>query len=430
MKVLATFAIAASALTVAVRMGAAQVTSPLPLPFVEDGNPCPAYGPGSPSASNARCAASESSRQFIDGGNHLFASVGSFGGYDSAFSARRNLGAAFEGGAVSAGLISLKPRSFNLFENTASVADYLTPKRTLLYLDSATISLTHLPSARTTLSLDANNIFGNDAVRAFALDGSTKDIESPTYAITAGRILDNQVTVRLSRESSETRWWSASIRNNFRDLMDTGTRINTLHGRAEIHYQPTAQAGIGLFEETSVQTGVVDCRAQSVGILYERRIRDWLAVEGSGAPSIGSRGCVSRLTANLYGAFSAQPGRSTIIWVSGRRGVNDSQIATLSYENNAQGGWMQQFGLNGWFKLRGGWIGGTTPSRTLPFSGLFVSSSFGYRLPGGLTASISAQDFHWSGIPNIAPTRTMVTASLYWSPSRNTPDNLRGLTEH
>lgn len=430
MKALLQGAWLAAVLGAGVCTAGAQVNAPIPLAFSEDDNPCPAFGPGTPSASTSRCNTAQSARYLTDGGNHLFASLGSIGGYDSAFDARPNMASTLVGGVAYGGLLSLKPRSFNLVENSVSLVDYGRTNGTRMYLDSTTVSLTHTPSVRTILSLDANNIIGNDAVRVFSVEDSTAGTDSAIYGITTGLLWDNQVTARLSHDSTETRWWSIAVRNNYRNLLDEKEHVNTLHGRAEIHYQPWVVANLGLFEETAIEKGASNCTAQSVGVVYERRIENWLSLEASGAPAIGTRSCVDRVTANLYGALSAQPRRFTNLWVSARRSLNDSEFAWMTYENNAQAGWIERLGLDSWFKLRGGWVGGTVPARTQPFSGYFVSSSLGHRLSRQMSALVSFQHFNWSGVPNISPTRTIITASVFWSPSSHTPDDIHGPTAH
>lgn len=393
---------------------------------IGDYSSCPTFGSGTPSAYESRCGAMSRKGDLLDAGRHFFGSVGTMGGHDDAFNSRKGLPASFDGGVLYGGLITVKPKGFDLLENTVSLVDYHTSQRTLQYMNSTTVSLTRLPGTQSVLTFDLNNLYGNDALRILQVGGSTAGAEAASYAIHPGKVLNNQATLRYSRQSSETRWWSVSMRNNFRDFIDDRSRVNTVHGRAEVQYQPSERAGIGIFQETSVQTGQVNCGSLSVGVVYERRIFRSMAAEGSAGPAFGTKGCTSRVSANLYGGFSAQPARSSTLWVSGFRKVNDSEFTAISYESNAQGGIMQRFGQEAWFKAHSGWIGGTVPSHTKPFQGLYFTSAFGHTLPGGFMASISVQHFRWDGVANIAPTRTIISGSLYWSPSRTEPDQTHG----
>lgn len=424
------FVLPLALLCAAPELGKCQAVMPFSGPAPAESAPCPNYGTNVSSASAARCSALDRSKHFLDGGNRLYAVIGSMGGHDDAFNARKGLPASFEGGVLYGGLLSLKPRSFNLYETTASLMDYHTAQRNLMYMNSTRISLTHLPSPRTVLSLDADNLFGNDAIRVVGLSGTNGSAEDITYGIHPGRILNNQVTGRISRESTETRWWSASVRNTFRYFIDDNTRVDTVHGRAELHYQPSSRAGAGLFEETSIQTGIIDCTSQSVGVMYERRLSRTMAIEGAGGPAIGTKGCVTRISANLYGGFSLQARSSSHLWISASRRNNDSNYGPLTYENNVQSGIVQRFGLSSWLRARGGWIGGTVPYKTAPFSGTYVSSTFGHTLPGGFTAAFSFQHFEWNGMSSIAPSRSLFTGTLYWNPSRAESDAGRGPIAH
>jgi hypothetical protein len=390
---------------------------------------CPSFGSTTPSAWQTRCGTQSRNGDLLDGGRQLFGSIGIIAGNDSAFNARKDLPATFEGTVASGGFISQKPKSVSLIENTASLVNYHTAESTLEYMNSTTVSLSRMPSVRSAFTFDMNNTFGNNAIRILQLGGTTTG-EDASYGVHAGTILNNQATFRYSRQTTDTRWWSVSVRNNFRDFIDEHSRVNTVHGRAEIQYQPSERAGIGIFQETSVQTGVVDCGSLSLGVVYERRLLRSMAAEASAAPAFGSKGCTSRISANLYGAFSAEPARSSTLWVSGFRKVNDSDFASISYETNAQGGIMQRFGQDAWLTAHGGWIGGVVPSKVAPFQGLYFASTFGHALPRGLMASVSVQAFRWDGVPNVAPTRTIVSGSIYWSPSRTEPDQPHGPMAH
>lgn len=418
------------AISIAAPLGMCQILVSPPLVDAPSDHGCPTANTTAPSAPATRCQALSQTSVLLDSGNHVFATLGAMVGYDSAFDSKKGLNAPFDGGVVYAGFSSGKSKSFDLFENTASGLDYHTDQRTFQYLDSATASLTRQPSSRNILGIYVNNIFGNDAIRVVELGGPSVNAEIPSYGIHTGKVLDNQATVRWTHQSTETRWFSASIRNTFRDFFDDNTQVNTLHASAQVQYEPSPRAGIGVFEETSIERGVVDCAFQSVGVVYERRLSRTLAFEGSAAPAIGTKGCVETLSANLYGALSAQPRRSTNLWVSAFRRLNDSQFASLTYENNVQGGWIQRFGLHDWLKAQGGWIGGTVPSQTPPFHGEYLSAAFVRRMGGGFTASLSAQHFNWSGVTSISPTRTFLTGGIYWSPNLEESAQVHGPMAH
>lgn len=413
----------------ALAVGRSQVAPELTEPTQQEA-PCPEFGTDEVSAAASRCSLLAHSGGPLDAGNHLFMSIGSLGGRDTAFNALPGLDATFEGGVLYGGLVSLKPKGFDSFENTASVTNYHAASNPLLYMNTTAISMNRTPTERSIVTFDVNNFFGNDAIRVVDLSGAETDVESASYGIYSGRVLNNQATMRYTRQSTETRWWSVSVRNNFRDFIDDRTQVNTMHAHAEIQFQPSPRAGGGLYEETSIQTGIVDCTSQTAGALYERNFARWMNVEGAAGPAYGSSGCINRLTAHMYGALSAKPKVSTNLWISASRQVNDSQFAALTYENNALGGWSQHFGADTWFKVHGGWIGGTVPSGTKPFQGLFLSSTFGHSIRRGLQASFSMQHFNWSGTDNIAPSRSVFTAALYWSPGWSEHEPNHGPAAH
>src|SRR5579872_3534753 len=144
----------------------------VPPPTANNGNEnaCLMSDTSQPSASAARCDASAHLGNLMDAGNHLFTTLGVLGGYDSAFDSKEGLSAPFQGGVVYAGLLAQRSKTFNVFENTASVLDYRMNRGTLQYLDSATASLTHQSSPRTSLGFYASNLFGNDAIRSLEVD--------------------------------------------------------------------------------------------------------------------------------------------------------------------------------------------------------------------------------------------------------------------
>lgn len=401
---------------------------PISAPDTASDDGCPSFNSGTASAASHNCRNSERSQDSMDGGKHILFSLGSVGGFDSAFNARRNLTASFEGGVAYAGLMYLRPNSFTQFETASSLVNYTVGNGVLQYMNSTGVSLVRTRSARTTLSFDTTNVFGNDAVRILSL--GTGDIDSVSFGIHSGKVFGNQATARLTRQSTPTRWWQVSVRNNFRDFIDDGLTVNTFHARAEIQYQPSPRTGIGIFEETSVETGSVGCSAQSLGVVYERRITHKLAAEGAVAPALGSKGCIDKFSANLYGALSAQPWASTSLYVSGFRKLNDSAFSAITYENNVQGGWTQKFGLRNSAGARAGWLGGTAPLHVESFSGYYVSGTYVRKLAGGFSASLGFQRFNWSGMPNVSPTRSIIVGSLNWSPGGNAPEDLHAPNNH
>jgi len=405
-----------------------QVVMPTSAPDTGNDDSCPSFNSSTPSAASHNCKSSQRSQDYEDGGKHVLFSFGSVGGYDSAFNARPDFPASFEGGIAYAGLMYLKPNSLSLFENTSSLVNYQVGNGTTQYMNSTGVSLVRAPSQRTTVSFDTTTVFGNDAIRILSL--GTEDIDAVSLGIYSGRVLGNQATVRFTRQSTRARWWQVSVRNNFRDFIDENTRVNTLHARAEIQYQPSARAGIGIFEETSIETGSVACSSQSLGLVYERRISHKLAAEGAIAPAVGTKECIDKISANLYGAFSAQPWVRTSLYISAFRKLNDSAFSAITYENNVQGGWTQKFGLRTWASVRGGWLGGTAPLHVEPFSGHFISGSIVRKLGRGFSTSLSLQRYDWSGIANVSPTRNIMVGSLNWSPGGNAPEDLHAPTNH
>lgn len=418
--------IAAAALVVAIAGAQGQAVMPISAPDTASDGRCPSFNSGTPSAASSNCKNSQRGQDLTDGGRHILFSLGSLGGYDSAFNARRNLGASFEGGIAYAGLMYLRPNSFTQFENTSSTVNYAVGPGIMQYMNSTGVSLVREPSPRTTWSLDATNVFGNDAIRILSLGND--NIDNISFAVHSGRVLGNQATARFTRRSTPTRWWQVSVRNNYRDFIDDQSSVNTLHARAEIQYQPSARAGIGVFEETSIESGSVACSSQSLGVVYERRISHKLSAEGAVAPAVGTKSCIDKVSTNLYGALSAQPWTFTSFYVSAFRKLNDSAFGAITYENNVQGGWTQKLGLRAWASVRGGWLGGTAPLHVNAFSGHYVSASYARRLAGGFSASLAFQRFNWSGISNVAPRRNIFVGSIYWSPGGNTPEDLHAPT--
>ena len=429
MSLRATQTLSIAVLSLGMLPGWGQIVLPVSHPASQDAGGCPSFNSSIPSAASERCTGSQRSGNLLDDGKHFLLSLGSLGGHDSAFNARPNLPASFEGGMVYAGLMSLKQNSFSLFENTTSWVNYGAAQGILEYVNSTSLSMTHMHSPRTTFSFAANNVFGNDAIRILPFTGND-NVEQASYGIHPGRVIDDQATARLSRQSTETRWWAITVRNNFRDFIDDASRVNTLHARAEVQYQPSPRAGIGVFEETSIETGTVNCTSQSVGLVYERRFSETLAAEVAAAPAVGTKGCIDKVSANLYGAFSAQPWRATNLYLSAFRKLNDSGFNAVSYENNALGGWIQKFGMHAWSKAQAGWLSGTAPLHVESFSGTYYSGTFGRALPAGFTAAVTFQRYNWSGVTNVAPTRTILMGSLNWSPSRYTPEDLHGPMSH
>jgi hypothetical protein len=395
----------------------------------QDGDTCPSFNANAPSAASDRCQSAQRGGDSLDGGRHYLFSLASLGGYDDAFNARQGLTATFLGGTAYGGFMSLKPSSFTMLENTASWIDYHVAEGTQQYLNSTGISLLRMMSSRTSFSFNDTNVFGNDAIRILPIAGNG-NVEEASYGIHSGRVLDNQVTARLTQQRTASGWWAITVRNNFRDFIDDASSVNTMHARAEVQYQRSARSGIGIFEETSIENGAVSCQSQSVGLVYERRFSQTLATELAAAPAFGTKGCIDKVSANLYGAVSAQLWRSTNLYISAFRKLNDSAFSALTYENNVQGGWMQKIGLRTSLTAEAGWIGGTAPLHVQPFSGYYYSGTYGRSLPGGLNASVSYQQFNWSGVANAAPTRNILMGCLNWSPSRYTPGNLHGPTSH
>ena len=301
-------------LSLVVAMASGQAVPAASQSDTQDGDTCPSFNSNAPSAASDRCQSAERSGDALDGGRHFLFSFGSLAGYDDAFNARPGLTATFVGGTAYGGFMSLKPSSFTMLENTASWVDYHVAGGTQQYVNSTGISLLRMMSSRTSFSFNETNVFGNDAIRILPIAGNG-NVEEASYGIHAGRVLDNQVTARLTQQTTSTAWWAITVRNNFRDFVDEASNVNTMHARAEVNYEPSARSGIGIFEETSIETGSVSCQSQSVGLVYERRFSHTLATEFAAGPAFGTKGCIDKIAANLYGAVSAQPSRSRPLYL-------------------------------------------------------------------------------------------------------------------
>ncbi len=354
----------------------------------------------------------------------LFA-TGSLGGYDSAFNGREGVpGATGVGGWIDAEAVFGGGDSYAILQNTAVGIDYQIGGGTIQYLDTALLATAGSLSPRTTWTVDVDNSFGNDSLRLIGLPVSQDNTEIGSYGIHSGKVLDNDITGRIFLQNSDTRLWTFSVRNSFRDFFDDGSHIDTIHGRAEYSVQTSERTKVGVFEETAHQSGVAGCTTQSEGITYQRRLSSAAAVEGAGGPTVGSSGCGRKLTLNLYGAFSMQPWRPTSIYVWGYRKLNDSNFGSATYENTVQSGLVQKLALHTWVKAQGGWVQGASPSNNVPFQGTYIAVLLEHALRGGFLFSISAQHFNWSGVPNIAPARTLFAGSLSWSPGNRVPGNM------
>jgi hypothetical protein len=360
-----------------------------------------------------------------DGGNHLLFSSTALAGYDTAFDSRAALGAELEGAQLYVGTLLHRNSSYTRIDNTITGINYHIGTGSMQYLNTTSISFNQMPTARTALGIDVENSYGNDAIRIIP-PLSSDAIEAGAYGIHSGDVLDNEVTGRLFHQSSENLWWSLSARNDFREFFDDHARVNTIHGRAELHYEPSPRGGVGLYEETASEKGSVECTTQSIGASYDRRLSRNVIAEFAAGPTIGTASCVTKVTTNLFAAISAQPRRLTSLYLSAYRRLNDSEFVSVTYENTVQGGLNQQIGMRAWVKAQGGYITGTVPAKTSPFHGIYFAGTFEHMLPRGLYVSLSAQHFNWSGIANIAPSRTLVMGSLSWTSGNRPPADLHG----
>jgi hypothetical protein len=411
-------------LTLAAPCAIGQITMPISAPPADTEQSCPQMNQ-TPSESTARCNVHARSSNMSDGGNHLFLSTTALAGYDTAFDTRAGLGAELEGGQFYVGALLHRNSSYTMIDNTITGIDYHAGQGSKQYLNTTAVSFNKSPSAQTDLSLDVNSSYGNDAIRIVApLDSGA--VEAGSYGIHTGNVLDTQATIRLLHQSTESRWWSVSVRNDFRDFFDDQAKVNTIHGRAEIHYQPSGRAGVGLYEETASEKGEVNCTTQSVGAAYDRRLTSVIVFEVAAGPAFGTKSCVTRVTTNLYAALTAQSWRRTNLYLSAYRKLNDSEFVSATYEDTVQGGLNQEIGLRAWVKVQGGYIRGTVPADVAPFHGEYVAGTIAHMLPRGLSFSLSAQHFNWSGIANIAPQRTLLMGLLSWSSGNRAPADLHG----
>lgn len=405
----------------------AQITSPMSGEPSAPGPTCPVLNQ-EPSETSARCNTLARASNPIIAGTHISLTTSGLGGYDSAFDGRESLGAAFEGGRLYANARFHTGKNDLLLSNAFTAINYQTGQNTRVYLDSTTFSFSRLSSERTAMGLDITNSYGNDSIRLMAPAGSASS-DAGSYGIHTGTVFVNQATGRVSRQMTETRWWSASIRNNFRNFTDDNSEVNTIDSRFELHYQPSPRGGIGLYEETANESGSVNCTTQGFGVAYERRFSSVFSGEVSAGPAFGTKGCVVTVTSNYFASLSAHPWRPTTVYFSAYRRLNDSSFVAATYENTLQGGLNQQIGMSALLKIQGGTINGTVPSRVAPFHGYYIDGTYERFLSRGISFSFSAQHFNWSGISNIAPQRTLVMGTLTWtSNSRSNRDTQGTIT--
>ena len=358
-------------------------------------------------------------------GNQFLLTLGTIGGYDSAFDARPNLSGHFVGGRMFTGALLDRSSSFALVENTASVIDYKNGPGSLQYLDVFALSAAGSFSPSVATVLDVANTYGNDAIRVIAPLDYVDGTELGSYGIHSGKVLDNQIASRVIVQSTSTRQWTITARNNFRKFFDSTLWSDTAHGGAALRFQSSERTTWGLYEDTSHESGATDCTTEGGGLLYQHKLSRVASVDASAGPAFGSKGCFITVTGNFYGALSLQPREPTILYVTASRKLNESSFTGAVFENSVMAGVIHKIDLHTLLKLQGAWVQGRMPSNVTNAEGGYVAGLFEKEVGGGFTFSAAAQHYWWSGVTNVTPSRTLVIATLSWSPMRRKANNMK-----
>jgi hypothetical protein len=415
------------------RFGLAQVDAPAPQVGLSQG--C-AEQSSTPSESSAPCgdipvrtmALRDQTGQTIAerlSGNQFLLTLGTLGGYDSAFDARPNLSGHFAGGRMFLGALLDRSSSFALVENSATVIDYKNGPGSMQYLDIFALSAAGSFSPSVATVLDVANTYGNDAIRIIAPQDYVDGSELGSYGIHSGRVLDNQIASRVIVQATSTRQWTISARNNFRKFFDSTQWSNTVHGGAALRLQPSERTTWGFYEDTSNESGATDCTTEGGGLLYQHKLSRVVSIDASAGPAFGTKGCFITATGTFYGALSLQPWEPTILYVTASRKLNESSFTGAVFENAVMAGVIHKLNLQTLMKVQGAWVQGRMPSNVTNAEGGYVAGLFEKEVGGGFTFSAAAQHYWWSGVTNITPSRTLVIATLSWSPMRRKPNNMK-----
>jgi hypothetical protein len=158
-----------------------------------------------------------------------------------------------------------------------------------------------------------------------------------------------------------------------------------------------------------------------------RKLSRVASFDGSVGPAFGTKGCFTTATVNFYGALSVQPWEPTILYVTAARKLNESSFTGAVYENSVMAGVIHKISFQTLIKLQGAWVQGRVPSDLTNAEGGYVAGLFEKKVGGGFTFSAMAQHYWWSGAGVATPSRTLVLATLSWSPMRRKSDTMHSL---
>ncbi|MHB1020781.1 MAG: hypothetical protein ACYC46_15470 [Acidobacteriaceae bacterium] len=357
--------------------------------------------------------------------------VGTLGGYDSAFAGRDNLSAPFVGGQAYAAFTTEHPRWHIVLQNAGGAVAYQTGKGTTQYFDQAALTAGGEISAKKSWNFNVSNTIANDAIRILAplntvaTDGiNTPSPEAAAYGIHTGLLLDTQAAVGFQLQTSATKSWLFSVRNDYRKFFDDEASINTVRGKVQYQIELSPLTALGLYEETASQTGIIDCAMQSVGGYIQRQLGHRTYLQFGGGPAFGTKKCIVTTTFTAFGNIESQFGRKTTLYASGSRKLNDSPVENATWQDTVQAGMVQRFDLKTYMRIDGGYLRGTTPTNTSQFNGSFVGGDLSRQLGAGLSLQLTARHYQWSGITSSVTDRNIFLATLWWTRHPEQPSTM------
>jgi hypothetical protein len=351
--------------------------------------------------------------------------AGMLGGYDSAFSGTPGTPSSFIGQNGYVAVYFARPSRYFVLQNSADLVSYSVGNGTRQYFDRAQLTAGAALNGRWSWDANAANAVGNDALQVVlplnTAGQNQVDVPSPgtpAYAIHAGLVLDSDASFSLTENTSRSQSWRYLVRNSYRSVFEQKTSDDTLHARAEYDVQTSPEAGVGLFGEIAHERGTIVCSTATLGVAYHRQVMHRTALQLSGGPAVGTRGCMITFTGSFYGAFTSQLSGGTTLYASGSRDLNQSLVGHATWMDSVQGGAAQRLGIRTEVRIDAGYLHATQPTQTQSFQGTFVGGSMQRSLPGGLTLSISLRRFNYSGTGTSLTNRTQAVASIGWSSDR------------
>lgn len=348
--------------------------------------------------------------------------VGALGGYDSAFAGRANLSAPFAGGQAYVAFNTVRPRWRMILQDSGGGISYQAVQGTTQYFNQTALTAGGEVSSTKAWSFDVSNTIANDAIRILAPLNTTAtggintpSPETAAYGINTGLLLDNQAVLGLQMQTSATRSWLFSIRNDYRNFFDDNAQINTARGRIQYQVEVSPLTTFGLYEETAGQTGIIDCTTQSIGGYVQRQLGHGSYMQLGGGPAFGTKDCVVTKTFTAFGGLTSQFRKNTTIYASGSRKLNDSPVQNATWENTVQAGLIQRFDLKTYMRIDGGYLRGTTPTNTSQFDGSFIGGNLSRQLAAGFSLQLTARHYQWSGITSSATDRNVFFATIWWT---------------